>query len=183
MVNGHRCYSSDLPQGGLEIPCVLNFTSIDEKDEKLLESALNTGISKMPANTSKPCEAKENINPISVVGDITEDHDAELPLAKKQRIDDFERIVMGEELSDIEINHAQQLFKVCHPKFSEFHSTLLQGRVKGSVNNIQIVHCSKRPTTTVNCKFGGICKQYPNCALLQKTNNNSKLQVWRGESF
>ena len=26
-VNGHRRYSSDLPQGGLEIPCVLTFSA------------------------------------------------------------------------------------------------------------------------------------------------------------
>ena len=32
VVNGHRCYSSDLPQGGLEIPCVLKFISKDEKE-------------------------------------------------------------------------------------------------------------------------------------------------------
>ena len=48
-----RCYSADLPQGGLEIPCVLNFTAKTQseaaKTERLLISALNvasTGISK-----------------------------------------------------------------------------------------------------------------------------------------
>ena len=34
-VNGHRRYSSDLPQGGLEIPCVLTFSakSYNESDK------------------------------------------------------------------------------------------------------------------------------------------------------
>ena len=27
IVTGHRCYSSDLPQGGLEVPCTLKFDS------------------------------------------------------------------------------------------------------------------------------------------------------------
>ena len=94
------------------------------------------------------CEAteKENISQNSF-GDLTKYLDAEPPPAKKQRINDYERIIMGEELSDIEINYAEQLLKVhhpVHPKFSGFHSTLLQGRVKGSANNIQIVHCSTR---------------------------------------
>ena len=47
-VNGHRRYSSDLPQGGLEITCVLTFSktfsakSNNESDKvrKLLESML-----------------------------------------------------------------------------------------------------------------------------------------------
>ena len=92
--------------------------------------------------------------------DLTKDLDAEPPPTKKQRINDCERIIMGEELSDIEINYAQQLLKVHHPKFSGFHSTLLQGRVKGSANNIQIVHCSTRhhwiTVTTMNCKLGEV---------------------------
>ena len=104
------------------------------------------------------CEAteKENISPNSFV-DLTKYLDAEPPPAKKQRINDYERIIMGEELSDIEINYAEQLLKVHHPKFGGFHSTLLQRRVKGSANNIQIVHCSTRyhwiTATTMNCKL------------------------------
>ena len=48
-----RRYSADLPQGGLEIPCVQNFTAKTQSEaakiERLLISALNvasTGISK-----------------------------------------------------------------------------------------------------------------------------------------
>ena len=59
VVNGHGCYSSDLPQGGLEIPCVLKFISKDEKElakiEKLVEPALktkSTGISKHSSRNS-----------------------------------------------------------------------------------------------------------------------------------
>ena len=182
VVNGHRCYSSDLPQGGLEIPCVLKFISKDEKElaktEKLVEPALktkSTGISKhssrnsacvIPSNhTGDPtlaCEVteKENVNPNSFV-DLTENHDNDVESpAKKKKVNDYERIIMGEELSDIEINYAQQLLKMQHPKFSGFHSTLLQGRIKGLVNNIQIVYCSTRhhwiTTTTVNCTLGEV---------------------------
>lgn len=183
---GHRHYSSDLTQGVLEIPCLLKFISNDKKElvkaEKLLESALNVksmGISKhlslnlacvMPVNrtsNSMPlacktkCEAQENENmsPNSFM-DLTKDLDVESPPTKKQNINDYERIILGEELSDIKINYAQQLLKVHYPKFSGFHSTLLQGRVKGSANNIQIVHYSTKhhwiTATTMNCKLGEV---------------------------
>ena len=37
--------------------------------------------------------------------------DAELPVAKKAKVFDGERIIMGQQLSDVEINFAQQLLK------------------------------------------------------------------------
>ena len=30
-VNGHQCYSYDLPQGGLEVPCILTFVMRRER--------------------------------------------------------------------------------------------------------------------------------------------------------
>ena len=51
IVDGSRRYSSDIPQGGLEIPCVLTFTaqsSIEgNKSEKLIKSALSVKSSKV----------------------------------------------------------------------------------------------------------------------------------------
>ena len=183
VVNGHRRYSADLPQGGLEIPCVLKFISKDEKElaktEKLVEPALktkSTGITEhsphnftsvIPAkNTSDSVLAyeateKENINPNSFLN-LTEDYDDEPPPAKKKKVEDYEKIIMGGELSDIEINYAQRLLKKQHPNFGGFHSTLLQGRVlvKDFANNIQIVYCSTRnhwiTTTIVKCKLGEV---------------------------
>ena len=46
------------------------------------------------------------------------------------------------ELSDIEINYAQQLLKAKHPKFNGFQSTLVMKKVGQFENNIQIVHCA-----------------------------------------
>ena len=59
-------------------------------------------------------------------GDIVDrvaDNEAELPPTKKHKLD-YKRIIMGEELSDMEINYAQQLLKANHPKFNGFQSTL-----------------------------------------------------------
>ena len=51
-VQGSHQYSMDLPQGGLEIPCTLRFTSCIEKEadkaERLLESALGSKCKKVP---------------------------------------------------------------------------------------------------------------------------------------
>ena len=56
--------------------------------------------------------------------DITESCRVDEPLAKKQKIFDAEKIIMGEELSDIEINYAQRLLKEKHPKINGLHTTL-----------------------------------------------------------
>ena len=48
MVNGSRRYSADLPQGGLEIPCILTFRTTNaelrDKSKKLIEASLAMNI-------------------------------------------------------------------------------------------------------------------------------------------
>ena len=53
---------------------------------------------------------------------------------------------MGEELSDLEMNLAQELLKVQYPKLNGLQSTLFQEKRKLSqgiflTNTVQIVHC------------------------------------------
>ena len=47
-VNGNRCYSHDLPQGGLEVPCILTFhiseKTLSDKTKRLITNALSTEI-------------------------------------------------------------------------------------------------------------------------------------------
>ena len=54
-VTGHRCYSSDLPQGGLEVPCKLTFITKTFKEgsktKKLLESTLSVEVGEIEAGT------------------------------------------------------------------------------------------------------------------------------------
>ena len=70
---------------------------------------------------------------------------------------------MGEELSDVHINLAQNLLKGQFPKLCGLHSTLLQeksklNRKEGGV--LQIVHCASRHhwivTTTIGSKGNNI---------------------------
>jgi len=178
--NGTRHYSSDLPQGGLEIPCVLKFTakiqSEAAKTESLLVSALNvtsTGISEemqtVPLN--KLCsDVMDHVAMQAVVNDtipkseprptvdLTSSTDS--PPAKKQKTFDREKIIMGDELSDGEINYTQQLLKTKHPKVGGLRLTLYNGKFQDIENNVQILHCSARhhwiTATTLNCKAGEV---------------------------
>jgi len=54
---------------------------------------------------------------------------------------------MGEELSDMEINYAQQLLKANHPKFNGFQSTLVVRKIIQFENSVQIHSslCSQTP--------------------------------------
>jgi len=83
------------------------------------------------------------------------------PPRKKQKEFDEERIVMGEELTDIEVNFAQQLLKQQFNHINGLCSTLLQGKASklttsSMTNRIQIIHCESRRhwilATTINSK-------------------------------
>ena len=50
------------------------------------------------------------------------------PPSKRARLGDMEKIIMGKELTDIEINLAQQLLKSQFPKVNGLQSTLLQDK-------------------------------------------------------
>ena len=72
--------------------------------------------------------------------------DSSLP-KKKSKNYDVERTIMGEELSDLTINYAQELLKMQFKHLNGFHSTLLQDKVVQLSHNevkdkVQIIFCS-----------------------------------------
>lgn len=82
------------------------------------------------------------------------------PQKKRAKYIDVERIIMGEELCDIEINFAQQLLKAQFTKLNGLTSTLYQEKrvqlTENLVQNkVQIVYCKTRhhwiAASTVNC--------------------------------
>ena len=83
------------------------------------------------------------------------------PPCKKARTTDIdtEDIIMGEELSDVHINTAQNLLKVQFPELGGLKSTLLQQKempvleIKEKV--VQIIHCSSRHHWIVATTIGG----------------------------
>ena len=139
--------------GGLEIPYTLDLYHKENKAakaERLLKSALGIKSKKVPK------EIKENDLKVSVdvtalatnfrkavpalhlkklsAGDVF-NLIIEITTYKKSKLN-YERIIMGEELTDMEINHAQQLLKAKHPKFNGFQSTLATKKVRQFENNI-----------------------------------------------
>ena len=210
--NGHRCYSEDLPQGGLEIPCVFTFSTKSHKEanktSRLLESTLSITI-KMDslAINDGDCVASEAgakgrsspqqpaISALEIVADkgSTFDHEltcmskggkcvvdlsdmsdktpaayleaGNLPQKKRVKLIDTEPIIMGKELSDVEINLAQELLKNQFPDFNGLQSTLLQEKKtllteKSVRNKVQIIHCKGRHhwavVSTVCCHLGEV---------------------------
>ena len=148
-VNGHRHYSADLPQGGLEIPCILTFVVNNHKEDKkaqqLLGDALSVEVCLVSESGSKqlqsasssvtpnPTEAVQNSaksvvkNEEDTIKDQAE-QGTQSPQKKRTKYVDTERIIMGEELSDLEINFAQQLLKEQFPKFNGLVSSLYQDK-------------------------------------------------------
>ena len=68
---------------------------------------------------------------------------------KKAKLFDAEEIIMGQEVTDNEINLVQQLLKVQFPTLNGLQSTLYQEKeqnlTENGVNNkLQIIHCRSR---------------------------------------
>ena len=89
----------------------------------------------------------------------------QLPPRKRHKKFCEEAIIMGQELSDVNVNFGQHLLKVQYPKSNGLRSTLLQDKkathTENSIsNNIQIIYCQGRhywiTVTTVNCKVSEV---------------------------
>ena len=229
-ITGTRRYSADLPQGGMEVPCILIFKSQSIKEcnktENLIKSAKSISSEELPTTTGvdssgeiiKPSaqialeDSKEactstvtskSSSPIKachlsaddVVELLTSDEDEVEPPVKKLRCTiDMERLIMGQKLSDIEINFSQRFLKFQFPKINGLESTLLQGKnyvsKQPNDNKLQIIHCKERDhwiaATTIGCEVG-VIKVYdslfttldkPSCIVLANFFN-SKDQLFK----
>ena len=90
----------------------------------------------------------------------------ERPPGKKMRTlslcsDDQESIIMGEKLSDLHMNHAQELLKRQFPTLNGLECTLtitMEGfKTAGTQNKLQILHCRRDhwiTATNINCGAG-----------------------------
>ena len=93
------------------------------------------------------------------------DLDSKSPQKKRVKHVEIEHIIMGEELSDTEINLAQQLLKTQFPNLNGLQSTLFQEKKmvlteKSVRNKVQIIHCKSRHhwvvASTVYCNTGEV---------------------------
>ena len=85
-----------------------------------------------------------------------------LPVQPVDVIPEIENILLGCELSDIEVNHAQHLIKLQFSHLTGLQSTLLQEKLltgasekSGFINKLQIIFCKKWKhwilATTIGC--------------------------------
>ena len=82
------------------------------------------------------------------------------PPKKKQKCFDIERILLGCELSDIEVNYAQYLIKLQFSHLTGLQSTLLQeklftGTSEKLKNKLRVIFCKEQKhwilVTTIGC--------------------------------
>ena len=142
-VSGHQHYSYDLPQGELELPCILTFITREEKEwaktKKIFESTLCietlresqektvTGIAVDKARASVASISLVEKDPIVDLTEISLEVE-QSPPRKRHRKFCEEAIIMGQELSDVDINLAQHLLKAQYSKLYGLKSTLLQDK-------------------------------------------------------
>ena len=135
----NRRYSVDLPQGGLEIPCILKFEG-EKKDvaklDKLIQYAVDKNVKKIPDTVNEamdcgePPSKKINLGSDAIVKCI-------------ENTPETETISCGRKLSDLHIDYAQQLIKKQFPSLNGLQSTLYQSKkqVGGTMKNrLQVIH-------------------------------------------
>ena len=96
---------------------------LGSKGKKVLKEIKENDLKAVPATNSVPAPHLKKLSAGDVV-DLVVDDEEKSPPTKKPKLY-YERIIMGEELTDMEIDHAQQLLKAKHPNFNDFQSTLV----------------------------------------------------------
>ena len=145
IVTGHRCYSSYLPQGGLEVPCTLK---CDSKDSKLI-----TKMKKLLHNSTKVDENDDDIDQHpskkQKISDQYDYKEACVPWLSFHNIqltvEDRDILGNGECLNDKHINFTQEILKQKFPNIYGFSSTLLLHKtelqsVPSCSSFLQIIH-------------------------------------------
>ena len=137
-VTGSRQYSGDLPQGGLEVPCLLKFEGIEKGIELALVSDKATENKRDKSPTKSDNKSPDDTADLSLVTSVTK-----RPYINKEQLREVEiSIRRGDLLSDLSINFAQHILHLQFHKIEGLQSTLLQSRKKSSVlkNQLQIIH-------------------------------------------
>ena len=152
-VTSTRRQSSDLPQGGLEIPCKLILVGASRdisKVQKLITGAQSSGL-------EMTCKKDDDAEPEKKEGKRSR---KEQPEKKQAEIDvpnfseerwrqlnnclsqvNKRELCDGKRLSDLHINYAQALLQKQFPELGKLHCSLLQEKSKCKISQgLQIVH-------------------------------------------
>ena len=158
-------YSGDLPQGGLEIPCLLTFRG-DKKEVMKVRKLLGMKLQVPESNVSSPSK-KRKLDVCIIESSMPETQVINRPWLSLNKIElsfaDKELIIAGDELTDIHMNFAQAVLKKQFPELSGLHSTLLLPRCSiTGTDAVQILHCRGNHwsvVTSIGCP-AGVVKVY-----------------------
>ena len=143
-ITGKRRYSTDLPQGGLEVPCVLNVRGRVKDVGKIVKllcpaGTYGSGLDPPPSKKSKIDTSDDLDTKAKHPGPCDHEHNGGLLSQEDKRI-----ILDGKWLSDTHVNVAQQLLKKQFPNLLGLFSTLLLSKLKNPIpvgaGTLQILH-------------------------------------------
>lgn len=137
-------------------------------------------------NLNQPIPVVNNSIPVDTVEDVI----CSPPKKRYKRFNE-ESIIMGKQLTDLEIDYAQKLLKSQFPHLNGLQSTLIQQKAcleADQVNvKIQIVFCNNRQhwivATTVDCNDGEV-KVYDSIfSYLDKESLRTVMNLFSTENF
>ena len=176
-VTGSRCYSRDLNQGGLEIPCVLVFQGSNclvSKAKKMLQlceqkpnnikatTAQDTPMEALKDGEDLPGDPAKKIKVEEEESTSRCDHNNEdVWLYHKIRLLNRNAMSNGRQLNDKHINFAQIILKEKFPDITGLQLTLLQTKFKLDIRMplVQILHVHGNHWITISnlqCEAGKI---------------------------
>ena len=167
-----RRFSADLPQGGLEIPCVITFEGTSKetlKARKLVTAALAdlSTITKSSTDAVQPSKRRK------IEDDCVKEKECNKAEADTREwvqcggniLTNYDRKILatGQKLTDQHINFAQTLLRSQFPKLNGLQSTLYQSNAQGfkhnDVHTLQVIHSRGDHwivATTIQCDPGEI---------------------------
>ena len=166
LIAAGRRYSSDLPQGGLKIMCILTFEATDSKESIKTQRVLDNARFKMSLGSKQQDSDKSSDFCSAQTFSVIPMHPCSITTAKDMQVESFyriekfevtEHITMGEKLNDKDIKHAQKILKARFPRLNGLKLTLYQVKPSEQAmdNWLLVIHCHERDhwilAATINC--------------------------------
>ena len=184
-----RRFSADLPQGGLEIPCLITFEGPGkevQKVKKLVAVALLT----TPAIESSTDESQANKRRRIGEGIVERSEDpSQWVQCDGVILANYDRKILatGQKLTDQHMNFAQTLLRLQFPELNGLQSTLYQSRspaLKANRNALQIIHSHGDHwivATTIECDLGEV-RVFDSVYASQDDETHQTIQIMFGNN-
>jgi len=163
-ITGSRCFSADLPQGGLEVPCTYTFSGDSKDVAKIKKLVCPTAKEAEKENDPPPKKRKTEVIDVSNFPDSTSSVDPVWVKFKGLSLTEVDKanVISGKALTDMHINVAQEIIKRQFPHISGLQSTLVISKAVVLLSHqhmpklftlVEITGFSSRTLDVVNLKF------------------------------